>query len=167
MLNDARGQAQRMIELRHPLGVALGQVVVDGHEMDAFAFQGIEVDRQRRHQGLPLPGFHLGDAPAMEDHAADQLHIEMAHIELAARHFPAYGKGFWQNVVEGLARCKPFLEVLGFVGKGLIGKGSQSRLQPVDLLHDRPNGLDFTIVFTAENQIEYLCNHKRMCGEEG
>jgi len=87
----------------------------------------------------------------VEDHAADQLHIEMPHIELAARHFPAYGKRFGQNVVERLACFKPLFEVLGLIGERLIGKGSEPGLQSIDLSHDRLQGLDFTIVFAAEN----------------
>ena len=39
----------------------------------------------------------------MENHAADQLHVEMAHVELAAGHLPTDREGLGQDVVKGLA----------------------------------------------------------------
>ena len=36
-----------MVERRHPLGVAAGQVVVDGHDVDALAGQRVERDGER------------------------------------------------------------------------------------------------------------------------
>ncbi len=116
VLNDAGGEPQRMVELSHPLRIALGEIVVDGDEVDALAFQGIQIDRQGRHQGFSLTGFHFGDAAAVENHAADQLHVKMPHIELPPRHFPAYGERFGQDFVEGLTRLKPFSKVLSLVG---------------------------------------------------
>jgi hypothetical protein len=38
VLDDADGEAERVIELRHPLGIAFGQVIVDGDQVGAFAF---------------------------------------------------------------------------------------------------------------------------------
>lgn len=148
-----------MIQLCHPLGVSLGEIIVHRDEMDAFPFQRVQIDGQRRDQGFPLSGFHLGNAAAMENHTADQLHIEMSHVECAPRHFPAYGESFWQDIVQCLTRLKSLLEVLCLVSQRLIGKRCKTRLQPIDLVHDRTQGLDFTVVFTAEYQIEYLCNH--------
>ena len=103
VLNDSHRESQRMIELAHPLGVALGQVVVDGDEMRAFAFERIQVQRQGRHQGFPFAGLHFRDAALVENHAADQLHVEMAHVQLAPRHFTAHREGFGQDVVQGFA----------------------------------------------------------------
>ena len=40
--------------------------------------------------------------PSCCHHAADQLHIEMAHIESAPGRFPAGGEGFGQNIIERL-----------------------------------------------------------------
>ncbi len=88
-----------MVELPHPLGITFGEIIVDGDEMDPLTFERIQVDGERRYQGLPFAGFHFGDAATVENHAADQLHVEMPHVELAARHFPAHGKRFGQDVV--------------------------------------------------------------------
>src|SRR3546814_8137075 len=40
--DDAGGQAQEAIDLPHPFGVAAGQIVVDGDDMDALAFERSE-----------------------------------------------------------------------------------------------------------------------------
>ena len=160
MLNDARGQAQRMVELSHPLGVTFGKIVIDGDQMDPFSFERIQIDGKRRHQGLSFAGFHFGDAATMENHAADQLHVEMPHVEFAARHFPAHGKRFGQDVVQCPTCFQLLLEILSFIGQGLIGKWGEPALQAVDLLHDRSQRPDFAVIFTAEDQIEYLCNHR-------
>ena len=37
VLDAADGQAEGVVDLAHPLGVALGQVVVDGNDVDARA----------------------------------------------------------------------------------------------------------------------------------
>ena len=38
-LDAADGQAEQLVDRRHPLGVALGEVVVDGDDVDALALQ--------------------------------------------------------------------------------------------------------------------------------
>ena len=103
VLNDADGQSQRMVQLRHPLGIALGEVVVHGDEMDALAFERIQIDRQRRDQGLAFAGLHFRDAAPVQNHAADELHVEVPHVQPAAGHLAADGEGFGQDVVERLA----------------------------------------------------------------
>src|SRR3546814_9893125 len=48
--DDAGGQAQEAIDLPHPFGVAEGQIVVDGDDMDALAFERVQVTGQGRHR---------------------------------------------------------------------------------------------------------------------
>ena len=98
---------ERMVELAHPLCVAFGQIVVDRHEMSAFAFEGIEINRQRRDERFAFAGLHFGDPALVQDHAADQLHVEMAHVQLAPGHLAADREGFRKNVVEGFADGQP------------------------------------------------------------
>ena len=66
--------------LAHPLGVAAGQVVVDRDQLGVAARQRIEIQRQRRHEGLALAGRHFGDLALVERDAADQLDVEMDHV---------------------------------------------------------------------------------------
>ena len=71
VLKAADGQAEGIVDRPHPLRVALGQVVVHGHQMRAATVQGVEVQRQRGDQRLAFAGLHLGDLALMEDDAAD------------------------------------------------------------------------------------------------
>ena len=44
--DDADGQAEELVDLAHPLGVAAGEVIVDGDDVNAFAGERIQIDRQ-------------------------------------------------------------------------------------------------------------------------
>ena len=90
----------------------------------------------------------------MENHTADQLDVEMTHPKLAARHFATDCEGLRQDIVQGLPGLEAFLELLGLIREGMIGERSQAGLQAIDLLHDRAECLDFTIILAAEDQIE-------------
>jgi hypothetical protein len=68
----------------------------------ALAFQRVEVDRQGRDQGLALAGAHLGDLARVQHHAADQLHVVVAHAEHAAA-ASRDREGLGQQRVERLA----------------------------------------------------------------
>ena len=81
VLQHAHAEAEEVVDRRHPLGVAAGEVVVDRDEVDAAAGERVEDDRERRRERLALAGAHLGDRAAVEDHAADELHVEVAHPE--------------------------------------------------------------------------------------
>ena len=73
-------EAEPAEDVPHPLRVAAGEVVVDRDEVRAAAGEGIEVERQRRDEGLALAGRHLGDAPLVQHDAADQLHVVRHHV---------------------------------------------------------------------------------------
>jgi hypothetical protein len=77
--DDAHRQAQEVVDGAHPLGVAAGQVVVDGDDVDAAAGQPVEGGGERRDEGLALAGLHLGDLALVQDDAAHHLDVEMAH----------------------------------------------------------------------------------------
>ena len=96
-------EAQELVDLAHPGGVALGQVVVDRNHVHALVLERVEVDRQRRHQGLALAGRHLGDLALVQHDAAHQLHVVVALAEGALRCFPRDGEGLDQQVLQGLA----------------------------------------------------------------
>jgi hypothetical protein len=73
--HDVDGQAEEAVDPPHPLGVALGEVLVDGDDVDALARQRVEVDRHGRGQGLALTGLHLGDVAVVERRATEDLHV--------------------------------------------------------------------------------------------
>ncbi len=65
--DDADGEAEEAVDLAHPLGVALGEVVVDGDDVDAAAGEGVEVAGEGGDEGLAFAGLHLGDLARVED----------------------------------------------------------------------------------------------------
>ena len=71
VVNDqAHRQAHELVNLAHPLAVALGQVVVHRDDVNPLAGQGVQIRRQGSHQGLTLAGFHLRDAALVKADAA-------------------------------------------------------------------------------------------------
>ena len=103
VVNDhAHRQPQKLVDLAHPLGVALGQVVVHRHHVHAVPGQRIQIAGQRGHQRLAFAGLHLGDLALVQHHAADQLHVEVAHLHRAPARLAHHRKGLGQNLVQRL-----------------------------------------------------------------
>ncbi len=101
VVNDhAHRQPQELVDLAHPLGVALGQVVVHRHHVHAVAGQRIQIAGQRRHQRLAFAGLHLGDLALVQHHAADQLHVEVAHLHGAPARLAHHRERLGQNLVQ-------------------------------------------------------------------
>ena len=111
--DDADGEAEELVDLAHPLGVALGQVVVDGDDVDAVAGERVEIAGEGGDEGFAFAGLHFGDFALVQDHAADELHVEVAHLDGAPAGLADDGEGFGQDLVEGGA-----LGGLDFVGVG-------------------------------------------------
>ena len=66
MLVDAiHRESVEHIERSHPLGVTLGEVVVDGYHMHTVACEGVEEHRQCGDESLTLTGCHLGNLTLM------------------------------------------------------------------------------------------------------
>ena len=154
--DDAHRHAQAFVDAAHPLGIALRQVIVDGDHVDAFSRQGVEVHRQRRDQRLAFAGFHFGDFAAMQHDAADQLHVEVPHVDEAAAGFAHGGEGGNQKVVERGPLRQLLAEGDGLRGQLLIGQRLHLRLQLIDGRDQRHHRLHVARVFGAK----YL-------GEEG
>jgi hypothetical protein len=90
--DDADGQAQELIDAAHPLGIAFGEVVVDGDDVDAFAFERIQIDGQPWRPAFCLRRSSFRRSALVQHHAADQLDVEVAHVEDAAAGFAATAK---------------------------------------------------------------------------
>ena len=101
MHDDADRKTEEAVDLAHPLGVAFGEVVVDGDDVNAAAGEGVQVAGKGGDQGLAFAGLHLGDFALVEDGAADELHVEVAHADGAFTGFADYGEGFREDSFEG------------------------------------------------------------------
>ena len=166
--DEAHGETHEAVDLAHPLGVALGQIVVDGDDVDALAGQRVQVGGQRGHQRLAFTGLHLGDAALMQDDAAHQLDRVGAHAQHAVRGLTDSGKRLRQDVVQRLAVGKALLELRRLGLQLGIGQGLVLRLQCGDLIHDGIDALQLTLAVCAKkfgdkSHIFVSFPYKRIC----
>ena len=91
--NASHRKTQEPVDLTHPLGIAAGQIIIDGDDVYALALQCIQIGGKGGYQGLALAGLHFGDTALMQHHAAQQLYIVGAHVHRALGSLPYYGKG--------------------------------------------------------------------------
>src|ERR1700678_2712058 len=64
-------QPQEPVDAAHPFGVALGQIIVDRDDVDALAFERIQVAGQRGNQRFAFARPHFGDAAPVQKNATD------------------------------------------------------------------------------------------------
>ena len=115
-------EAQSPIQRAHPVPVPAGQIVADGDHVDALAFQCVQVGRQGGHQRLPFARDHFGNRPAVQQHAADQLDVEVPQAEEPPPGLAANGKRFDQQVVQRLSRPQPLAKPGGLLLEFDIGQ---------------------------------------------
>jgi hypothetical protein len=181
MQDAADGEAEELVHMAHPVGVARGEVVVDGDHVHAASGQGVEVHGQGAHQSLAFAGGHFGDAAEVEAHAADELDVEgdhfpadgmSAHFDVGAAETAAGvfddGEGFGD---QGFELALEFVVVLdgrqaGFPGGGLFAEhrlrlGLEFLLDLVDPGNERTEALDLTVIagpeYLTENQTDHGC----------
>ena len=126
-LDDADLEAEEAVHLAHPLGVALGQVVVDGDEVGAVAGEPVEVHRHGGDERLALAGLHLGDVAVVEDDAAQHLDVEGPHAEGALGGLAGDGERLEQEVVEQLAVLVALAELGGLGAQLLVAEARRRR----------------------------------------
>ena len=95
-------EPEEPVDLAHPLGVALGQVVVDGDQVHAAARERVEVRRERGDEGLALAGLHLRDPAEVQRGAAHDLHVEVPLPERALPGLAHRRERLGEEVVEVL-----------------------------------------------------------------
>ncbi len=148
--DDAHRQAQELVDLAHPFGVALGQIIVDGDDVDAAAGERVEVDRKRGDQRLAFAGLHFGDLAFVQDHAADELNVEMTLAQRALGRLAYGGEGRHQDVVERFAVRQLFSEIVGPRAQRLVGERLKLLFERVDRGHAGPTGADPSLIGGTE-----------------
>ena len=148
---DADGQPQEVVKLAHPLRVAVGQIVIDRDDMDTLAGKRVQVDRQRRRQRLALAGPHFRNFSVMQRHAAEQLHVEVAHPHDALGAFAHHGEGVCQQIVERFASGDPVPEGLRLGAQRIVAQPLQVHFHRVHALHRDPVLFEQAVIATAEN----------------
>ena len=152
--DEAYLQTQEAVDLAHPLGVTLGQIVIDGDNMDTFARQRVQIGGKGGYQGLAFTGLHLGDPALMQHDAAHQLHPVGTHAQHTVRGLPHGGKSLRQNVIQGLAVGKTLLELRGLGLKLCIGEGLVFIAQRLDLIHNGVDGFQLPGAIIAKDRFQ-------------
>ncbi len=152
--DDADAQAQELVDAAHPLGVAVGEVVVDGDDVDALALQRVQVDRQGRDQRLAFAGAHLGDAAVMQHHAADHLHVEVALAERALGGLAHHREGLVEDGIEAAAALDAAAQLVGLGAQRIIAQRRHLRLERVDPANAPQHLPDLAVVRGAEDFLE-------------
>jgi hypothetical protein len=123
------------------------------------AGQRVEIGGKGRHQRLAFAGAHLGDAAVVERQAADQLHVEVAHLERAPGGFAHHGEGLGREGIDGLALGQPLAEFAGFRAQGCVAQHLHGGFQRSSLAHRRFIATNDAFIATAEEprqEIEHL-----------
>ena len=89
----------------------------------------------------------------MENHAADELHIEMPHAERAFRRLSDRCKRFRQKLIEALAICEASTELGGFAAQRFFRERLEFGLKRVDPVDLDARRFELAVVLTAENAL--------------
>jgi hypothetical protein len=120
--DHADGQPEEPVDPAHPLGVALGEVVVDRDHVHALAGQRVEVGRQHTGEGLALAGLHLGDVAPVQRRPAHHLDVVVPLAEDPLGRLPRGRERLGQQVVDGLAVLVPLLVLVGQLAQLGVGQ---------------------------------------------
>ncbi len=123
----------------------------------------VQVDRQGADQGLAFAGLHLGDFALVQEGAADQLHVVVAHAELAAGHLADVGEGAGVHRVEAVAGLELVLQLLGLGPQLIVGQPLEGWLEQVISAIERLQALDLALVLGAEDLGQNRREHGISC----
>ena len=130
--------------------------------MYTVARQGVQVHRQGGGQRFTFTSTHFSDFAVVQRHAADQLHIKVAHFHAALGAFAHYSKSLGQDGVQGLALGNAVFEFLRFGAQRFIAQAFKGRLHRVDLGGSFAVLLEQPVIAAAENFGEEVGGHA--CG---
>ena len=151
---DADRQPEEAVQTPHPLSIATGQIIVDGDDMHAVSGQRVQIRRQGSDQCFAFTGSHFGNFAVVQNHATDQLNVEVAHAERPLTCFTDDCKSFRQERVKRLAIGHARLELGCFTAQLVVRQGADAFFQRVDLADNSRVLLDQPIITAAENLLE-------------
>src|SRR5215468_628140 len=133
--------------------------------MHAFARESIEINRKSCDEGFTFAGLHLGDFALMENNSADELNVEMAHVQHTPARFTGNSECLRQDLIQDLLAGFNALrvvlnafetladtgaELLGFGTKLLVRELLHLRFERVNLVDERTNPFEFAFVRGAK-----------------
>jgi hypothetical protein len=100
--------------------------------VDGLAAERVEEDREGGGEGLALAGPHLGDRAVVEDHAADQLDVEMALAEGSLSRLAGERECLGQQVVAGFAVSGALAKLVRARAQLAVVEQLELGLEPID-----------------------------------
>jgi hypothetical protein len=162
--DDTDREPQEFVDRAHPVGIALREILVHRDDVDALAGERVEIRGQRGHQRLALAGAHLGDAAVVECQAADELDVEVPHLERAAGRFTDDREGLGREV-GGLGAVRDALaEFVRLGAQGIIAQRLEGGLERSRLAHRGLVAFDDAVIAAAEEPRQKI-EHERSLRE--
>ena len=137
-----------------PLGVALGEVVVDGDEVDALAGERVQVERLDRDERLALACAHLGDVALVEDDSAHQLDVEEPHADRPLERLADGRERLEHELVDRLAVLDPLAKLNGLPCKLGVAERLELGLERADVGRLGGEPLDAPALAEPEDLLE-------------
>ncbi len=144
--DQAHRKPQEAVHLAHPLGLELGQVVVDGDHVHALAGQRVQDRREGGGERLALAGAHLRDAALVQHDRADELHVERPLAQHPHARLAYQRVGLRQQPVKVRAALGLLPKLRDARAHGVVGQLVDLALQGVDLVHGLAQPFDFALV---------------------
>ena len=158
--DDADRKSEKFVDLPHPFGVALGEIIVDGDDMDAAAGERVEIDGERGDQRLAFAGLHLGNPALVQHHAADELDVEVALTKRALAGLAHGGKSRHQNVIRRCPLRHLLAKLIRARAQRLVGELFQLLFQRIDGVNPRPIRPDAALVGGTEKLTGDSADHR-------
>ena len=178
VLDAPDGEAEILVKVPHPRGVAAREVVVHRHELHVLAGERVEVEREGGDERLAFAGLHLGDLALMEHDAAHELAVEGDHVPrqrvaaylLRGAHEVAAGvlhegERLGQEPVERhLLRGEAALELGGHAREVLVGEIFRLifGLDAVDFGYERTQPLEVAAVLRPKDFLQDVHRKPRL-----
>ena len=114
--------------------------------MDTLLLKRVQVNGERRDQGLALTRAHFRDFTAVQHHTANHLHVVMALPKCAFCGLAHGCKGLGQQVVECLLIFKAIAENHRLMGQFFIGHRRNDRFKCRNGIHRLFHRFHITVV---------------------
>ncbi len=95
-------EAQESVQLTHPLGVALGKIIIDRDHVHAASTERVQINWEGGDQRFTFAGLHFSNLALVQNHATDQLHVEMPHVQHTASCLAHNRERLFENLVKDL-----------------------------------------------------------------
>ncbi len=140
--DHADTQAEEAVHAAHPLGVTLGQVVVDRDDMHTVTGDRVQVGGQHTGQGLALTGLHLGDIAEVQRRATHDLHLVVLLVQHPPGRLAGHRERLQEQVVQRFAVRVALLELVGLGPQLVVGELLELGPEREDLIREVGEPLD-------------------------